>query len=97
MITRGRQAKMDILRIAMEATSLSATSSGSSGSDEDGGASGGDAASSAELAALSPTDIEALDAASLRRLLLATGLPASGRVCKLRERLLEARGGGGSS
>lgn len=36
---------------------------------------------------------QALDAATLRRLLLGRGLPASGKVSKLRERLREARDG----
>ena len=38
----------------------------------------------------SESDIEALDAASLRRLLTQYGQPTSGRVAKLREQLREA-------
>lgn len=37
--------------------------------------------------------LQAMDAASLRRLLLGRGLPASGKISKLRERLREARDG----
>lgn len=58
------------------------------GGSAEAGASG---ASSEELAILSDADIEALDAASLRRLLLGMGLPASGKISKLRERVREAR------
>ncbi len=63
--------------------------------EEDGAGSAAAAAagsaSSEELAGLSDADIEALDAASLRRLLLGIGLPASGKISKLRERVREAR------
>lgn len=66
-----------------------------SGSADEGAEAGGagSAAGSGpeELAALSDADIEALDAASLRRLLGGAGLPASGKTSKLRERLREAR------
>ena len=65
---------------------------GSSADEGEGGEGGaGGSASSEELAALSDADIEALDAASLRRLLLGAGLPASGKISKLRDRLREAR------
>jgi hypothetical protein len=96
MIKRGRAVKLDIFRIAQRITAvytpasdqgsaaLSADSSGSSGS---GGGGGGNES----LAALSDADIEAMDAASLRRLLLVRGLPGSGRIAKLRERPREAR------
>ena len=70
-----------------------------SGSDEDvaaedassAGAAGAAGATSEEVSGLSDVDFEALDAASLRRLLLGLGLPASGKISKLRERLREAR------
>ena len=131
MITRGREAKMEIFRVAQLATAVYGTSSGGSGSsdgfDDDsaegddqemgstgsGGAVGEAAAAAAaaaasaagsgsdagsggiggepELGGLSDADIEGMDAASLRRLLLARGQPASGRMSKLRERLREAR------
>ena len=73
------------------------------GEDEEGGEGGeGGAALAAaappaggggneELSSLSDADIEAMDAASLRRLLGARGLPGAGKVSKLRERLREAR------
>jgi hypothetical protein len=105
MIKRGRAAGLDIFRIAQQATAVySPASSSDSGVDDADGPPGGAAAaaaaaagggSSAEaLAGLSDADIEAMDAASLRRLLLGRGLPASGKISKLRERLREARDAG---
>ena len=76
----------------LQCTQVYASGSGSSADEGEGGEGGaGGSASSEELAALSDADIEALDAASLRRLLLGAGLPASGKISKLRERLREAR------
>lgn len=99
MITRGRKAKMEIFALAQK---VSAFSFGSDeGSEEDGeeaaaagadvAGAGGEASSSAELGGLTDADIEAMDASSLRRLLVARGLPTSGKMSKLRERLREVR------
>jgi hypothetical protein len=94
MIKRGRAAKIYIFRIAQQATAVY-TPANDQG-DEVGISSGGDGGSSGgngdseSLAALTDAYIEAMDAASLRRMLLARGLPGSGRAAKLRERLREA-------
>lgn len=94
MIKRGRQAKLEIFTIAQKVTAVySPTSSSSEGEEGSSGSSEGSAAAGGgeDLAGLSDADIEAMDAASLRRLLLARGLPASGKISKLRERLREVR------
>jgi hypothetical protein len=106
MIKRGREQKLEIFRVAQEATAVYISGSGSSDSSsgEDvatssgGGSAAGEAAAGGggsegdgELGGLSDADIEAMDAATLRRLLLARGQPASGKMSKLRERLREAR------
>lgn len=93
-IKRGRAAKMQIFAIAQQATAM--YRSGDEGGDDEcgeggeGGAAGG---GGEDLAGLSDADIEAMDAATLRRLLAARGLPGSGKVSKLRQRLQEARDG----
>jgi hypothetical protein len=102
MIKRGRAAKQEIFRIAAEATAVFTSSEGE-GEEEDGkgegsdggnsGADGGSSQGAAALAGLSDADVEAMDAASLRRLLLGCGQPASGRISKLRERVREVRDG----
>ncbi|KAI7838107.1 hypothetical protein COHA_008115 [Chlorella ohadii] len=93
-IKRGRAAKLEIFTIAQQVTAVYRSTS-SEEDEEDGAGSAAAAAaagaSSEELAGLSDADIEALDAASLRRLLLGMGLPASGKISKLRERVREAR------
>ena len=103
MIKRGREQKLEIFRVAQEATAVYISGSGSSSSDENvattsgGGSAAGEPAATGgsggeeELRGLSDADIEAMDAATLRRLLLARGQPASGKMSKLRERLREAR------
>lgn len=98
MIKRGRAAKQEIFRIAQEATAVYSSGDGGSGDGGEGEGEGGEAAgggaapgSGAALAGLSDADVEAMDAATLRRLLLGCGLPASGRISKLRERLREVR------
>ncbi|PSC76084.1 Conserved oligomeric Golgi complex subunit 6 [Micractinium conductrix] len=96
MIRRGRDKKLDIFRIAMEVTAVYASSSGTEREEEEeeGAAAGPvDPAALTSLAELSDADIEAADAATLRRLLLGAGQPASGRIAKLRERLREVRDG----
>lgn len=99
MIKRGRAAGLDIFRIAEQATAVYASTSGGD-SDADAPPGSGSAAASSDgggseaLAGLSDADIEAMDAASLRRLLLGRGLPASGKISKLRERLREVRDAG---
>lgn len=45
----------------------------------------------APLESLSDTDIEAMDASTLRRRLTKLGQPTSGKISKLRERLRETR------
>ncbi|KAL4421315.1 hypothetical protein ABPG75_010606 [Micractinium tetrahymenae] len=87
MIKRGRQAKLEIFDIAKRATAIYADPSASTADDTASSEAEGD------LAGLSDADIEAMDAATLRRLLLGRGLPASGKISKLRERLREARDG----
>lgn len=105
-IKRGRAAKLEIFAVARKATAVPGFggSSGSGSGSQDGaeaGSSGEDAsatsnagasgAAAEELGGMSDADIEGLDAASMRRLLLGRGLPASGKASKLRERLREAR------
>ena len=68
-----------------------ATSSGGGSAAGEAAAGGGGSEGDGELGGLSDADIEAMDAATLRRLLLARGQPASGKMSKLRERLREAR------
>ena len=75
----------------LKVTAVYRSSSSSSEEEEGGAASAAAAGGGEDLAALSDADIEAMDAASLRRLLLGRGLPASGKISKLRERLREAR------
>ncbi|KAI3423940.1 hypothetical protein D9Q98_009774 [Chlorella vulgaris] len=100
MIKRGRAAKLDIFRVAQLATAVYSPSGSdpqaSASSDGDGTpASSGEGGSegSEALAGLSDADIEGMDAATLRRMLVARGLPGSGRISKLRERLRELRDG----
>jgi hypothetical protein len=102
MIKRGRASKLDIFRVAQLATAVYSPSGSdpqaSASSDGDGNdtpASSGEGGSegSGALAGLSDADIEGMDAATLRRMLVARGLPGSGRISKLRERLRELRDG----
>lgn len=95
MIKRGRQAGLEIFDIAKRVTAVYADPAASAAEGEAGAAGAGptvgDDAGAGDLAGLSDADIEAMDAASLRRLLLGRGLPASGKISKLRERLRDAR------
>lgn len=95
MIKRGRQARLEIFDIAKRVTAVYADAASGGADDEAAASAGGPAGSGdgggSDLAGMSDADIEAMDAASLRRLLLGRGLPASGKISKLRERLREAR------
>lgn len=93
MITAGRKRQLPIFKIARLATYVYAD-------DGPAGAGGGPAAPRVDPVAaaggdagggggLTESDIEALDAASLRRLLAAAGEPTSGKISRLRERLRE--------
>lgn len=85
MIQDGRRRKMEIFVIAQKASSVFGSSSDSSsdsggtiGQSTDGGG------------ALTAAEIDALDKASVQRLLVQYKLPGSGRLEKLKERLKEA-------
>jgi hypothetical protein len=97
MIKQGRQQKLEIFKLAMKATDIYAELARSSdevGVNEDEVANessvvGDGSIENREMTDLSDADVDALDAASLRRLLMAAGQPASGKISKLRERLKE--------
>jgi hypothetical protein len=93
MITEGRKRKLEIFELAKKAsymyiTEEEAVGSGYENEDENGGR---EAPRPAGAAMMSDADIEALDAASVRRLLAAYGQPTSGKISKLKERLKEVQ------
>lgn len=97
MISEGRRRKLEIFEIAKKATYVFASEDDDGGGDgeaedddDDGsGGAGGEGRQGKAVAVLSDSDIEALDAASLRRLLASYGQPTSGKLSKLKERLKE--------
>lgn len=88
MISNGRSRKLEIFEIAKKATYVFASNEDEPEYEEDEDLE--ERSSPGEI--LSDADIEALDAASVRRLLASYGCPTSGRLSKLKERLKEAQG-----
>ena len=89
MITLGRRQSLAIFDIARRATQMYVSSVGDGDATSAADAAAGP--TSEDVGSMSDADIEELDAATLRRLLASLGLPASGKLSKLRERLAEAR------
>lgn len=85
MIKDGRAAGLEIFKIAQQVTRV-VTLPGGDEREE----SAVPMAAEAWEGSLSPADVEAMDKASLQRQLTAMGLPTSGKLSKLKERLLEA-------
>jgi hypothetical protein len=86
MITEGRKKKLEIFSIAQKATAVFVER----GEDDDKNEQSEEELAQSRIV-LSNADIEALDAASLRRLLASYGQPTSGKLSKLKERLREAQ------
>ena len=87
MITDGRLRKLEIFEIAKKATYVFANDDDEEQYEDDPDLE--ERSPPGDI--LSDADIEALDAASVRRLLLSYGAPASGKLSKLKERLKEAQ------
>ena len=84
MITEGRKKKLEIFSIAQKATAMFERGEDDDKNEEEEVERG-------PRRVLGDADIEALDAASLRRLLASYGQPTSGKLSKLKERLKEAQ------
>lgn len=95
MILDGRKRNLPIFRIARLATYVYADNPDNGPGSDDPSSSSQPAAVAAAAdggeGVLSDSDIDSLDAASLRRLLASYGQPASGKISKLRERLKEVQ------
>lgn len=93
MITEGRRKKLEIFSIAQKATAVFEPRGEDDDKNEDEEEEEGKAAAriAAREVLLSDADIDALDAASLRRFLASYGHPTSGKLSKLKERLKEAQ------
>jgi Domain of unknown function (DUF1995) len=87
MITEGRRKKLEIFSIAQKATAMFEPR----GEDDDKNDEEENEEEKARVTKMSDADIDALDAASLRRLLASYGQPTSGKLSKLKERLKEAQ------
>jgi hypothetical protein len=88
MITEGRNRKLEIFSIAQKATAMYERGEDDDKNEADEAE---EERTRASREVLSDADIEALDAASLRRLLASYGQPTSGKLSKLKERLKEAQ------
>lgn len=87
MISLGRQQKLEIFNIAVKATDIYAESGSMGGINDEDATESEETDKKKELEYLSDADIDVLDSASLRRILISRGQPASGKISKLRERV----------
>lgn len=88
----GRKGKLEIFEVAKAVTDVYKTIDDDGDDDEmkEELDDEGRQAASREVSDLTLGDIDTLDAASVRRILISKGLPASGKLAKLKERLKES-------
>ena len=97
LIQQGRSQKLEIFEVAKKATYVYADAEEEDddeleeGTDGEGVEESGGGGNNNSSSFLSDADIDALDAASARRLLAGYGAPGSGKLSKLKERLKEVQ------
>lgn len=90
LIKQGRKNKLEIFTIAQMVTNVyNELTEGGFGGNVEGEESGGPGSMPEVLSNTNSDDVDAMDAATLRRMLGAYGEPTSGKISKLRERLKE--------